>query len=142
MEVAIGMAIFVMLLISGSAAITQTQKLAHSNVMHNTARTVAEGYMEQMKGIPYRKFAMAMADPTKVPIGTMGISSLKTVEEIHFEDPLYLDRENKKVLLMDIFEEPDGTLIPSNMDLYITSTSPQLSQIFYQVTESRYSKLP
>ena len=42
-EVAIGMTIFVFLLISGSSAIVQTQKLAHSNVMHNTARTVIEG---------------------------------------------------------------------------------------------------
>ena len=55
-EVAIGMTIFVFLLISGPYAIVQTQKLAHSNVMHNTARTVIEGYMEQMKGLSYAEY--------------------------------------------------------------------------------------
>jgi prepilin-type N-terminal cleavage/methylation domain-containing protein len=121
-EVAIGMAIFVMLLISGSAAITQTQKLAHSNIMHNTARTVVEGYMEQMKGISYYKFQEALADKTKVPIETMGISSLKTGTDIYFADPLYLDVENKKEVLLDLIEEKDGSFTPNTMNLYITPT--------------------
>ena len=121
-EVAIGMAIFVLLLISGSTAMTQTQKLAHSNVMHNTARTVMEGYMEQMKGIPFNKFVDIMADPMNIPIGTMGISSLKTAKEIHYNDPLYVGTENKKVILLDIEEEPDGTLKSTTMDLFITPT--------------------
>jgi prepilin-type N-terminal cleavage/methylation domain-containing protein len=110
-EVAIGMAIFVMLLISGSAAI-----------MHNTARTVVEGYMEQMKGISYYKFQEALADKTKVPIETMGISSLKTGTDIYFADPLYLDVENKKEVLLDLIEEKDGSFTPNTMNLYITPT--------------------
>ncbi|MCB1121934.1 MAG: prepilin-type N-terminal cleavage/methylation domain-containing protein [Verrucomicrobiae bacterium] len=126
-EVAIGIAIFVLLLLSGSAAITQTQKLAHTNVMHNTARTVIEGYMEQMKGINYEVYQNILADPENQPIPTMGISSLKTGKDIHFDDPLYLDVENKKEIVLDITEDTDGTLVPQNMEMYITPTIRDIS---------------
>lgn len=63
-EVIVGAVIFVMLLAAGSSAIVQTQKLAHSNIMHNTARTVLEGYMEQMKGLPFSHYQDVLADPT------------------------------------------------------------------------------
>lgn len=144
-EVAIGMAVFIVLLVSGSMAIVQTQKLAHANVMHNTARTIVEGYMEQMKGISYNKFSESMADPVKVPIQTKGISSLKT-GVIQYDDPLFLNVENKKEVMLDIKEESDGTFTPITMDVFIT---PELTDLFpseglqvYEVTLTfRYESL-
>ena len=104
-EVIVGAVIFVMLLAAGSSAIVQTQKLAHSNIMHNTARTVLEGYMEQMKGLPFSHYQDVLADPTKVPFETKGIDSLKTAKVIQYDDPLYLKTENKKSILLDIEDE-------------------------------------
>lgn len=118
-EVVVGAFIFVMLLAAGSSAVVQTQKLAHTNVMHNTARTVMEGYMEQMKGLPFGDYKDTLADPVKVPFQTKGIDSLKTAKVIQFDDPLYAKRENKKVVLLDI-DESGGTPRPLTMDLYIT----------------------
>lgn len=145
-EVAIGIAIFVLLLLSGSAAITQTQKLAHTNVMHNTARTVVEGYMEQMKGISYADFVEILADPKNKPIPTMGISSLKTGKDIHFDDPLYLDKENKKEIVLDITEEPDGTLVPHTMEMHITPgirdiTATEAIQVFEITLNFQYESI-
>ena len=125
-EAAVGMAVFALLIASGASAITQTQKLAHSNVMHNTARTVVEGYMEQIKGIPYFRFIEAMNDPNNIPLETKGISSLLSAEIIQFDDPLYVGLENKKQVLLDIKEDSKGLLTPLNMDLYIT---PELTNI-------------
>lgn len=129
MEVAIGMAVFVILLVSGSVAITQTQKLAHSNVMHNTARTVIEGYMEQMKSIPYIKFVETMADPDNVPIETKSISSLKSAEVIQYDDPLYVNIDNTKKVLLDIFEESDGSLTPRTMEVVVKPTITDLGPL-------------
>ena len=145
-EVVIGTAVFLVLLVSGSVAIVQTQKLAHSNVMHNTVRTVVEGYMEQMKGISYVKFTESMADTVNVPIETKGISSLITGAAIEYDDPLYIGVENKKEVMLDMREESDGTLTPITMDVYIT---PTLTDLFpseaiqvYEITLSfRYGSL-
>ena len=119
-EVAIGMTIFVFLLISGSSAIVQTQKLAHSNVMHNTARTVIEGYMEQMKGLSYAEYQEAMAEPDKVPFSTKGISSIKVGADITYDDPLFIGIENKKEGLLDIQEDAAGVKTPITMDVFVT----------------------
>lgn len=89
--------------------------------MHNTARTVLEGYMEQMKGLPFSHYQDVLADPTKVPFETKGIDSLKTAKVIQYDDPLYLKTENKKSILLDI-EDEGGVLTPQTMDLYITPT--------------------
>ncbi len=119
-EVVVGTFIFVLLLAAGSSAVVQTQMLAHTNIMHNTARTVMEGYMEQMKGLPFEDYKNTMADPTKVPFETKGIDSLKTAKVIQYDDPLFAKQENKKVVLLDIDEDSGGTPRPLTMDLYIT----------------------
>ena len=145
-EVAIGMAVFVVLLVTSSIAIVQTQKLAHANVMHNTARTVVEGYMEQMKGISYNKFKECMADPDNIPLDTKGISSLITGGPIEYDDPLYIGIENQKEVMLDIREESDGSLTPITMDVYITPTIVDLVPTegiqVYEITLSfRYESL-
>ena len=117
-EVVVGMTVFLMLLIAGSTAVVQTQKMAHSNVMHNTARTVIEGYMEQMKGISYYRYKEAMADPINVPLETMGISALTTTD-IKYDDPLFLNVENEKEVLLDITKETDGSLTPTVMKVWV-----------------------
>lgn len=145
-EVAVGMAVFVLLLLSGSAAITQTQKLAHSNVMHNTARTVVEGYMEQMKGLTFAEYKNAVADTVKVPFATKGISSLKTGANISYDDPLFIGKDNWKEVVLDLVKDSTGNITAVTMDL---SVSPTLTNLMttesldaYEVTLSyKYESL-
>lgn len=145
-EVVVGVFLFVMLLAAGSSAIVQTQKLAHSNIMHNTARTVVEGYMEQMKALSYIDYVRAMEDPTKVPFDTKGIDSLSKGKVIQYDDPLYAKQENKKVVFLDIEEADDGTLHPLTMDLYITPNITDISpteglQVFEITMTYKYNSL-
>lgn len=146
LEVAIGMAVFVLLLLSGSAAITQTQKLAHSNVMHNTARTVVEGYMEQMRGLSFAEYKNAMADTVNLPFATKGISLLKTGADISYDDPLYIGIENKKEVVLDLITDSAGNTTALTMDVYINPTLKNLMTAealdAYEVTLSyRYESI-
>ena len=145
-EVVVGLFIFVMLLAAGSSAIVQTQKLAHSNVMHNTARTVMEGYMEQMKGLPFADYKEVLANPVKNAFQTKGIDSLKTAKVIQYDDPLYLKTENKKSVLLDINEDEGGNLTPHTMDIYITPTMTDISateglQVFEVTLSYKYDSI-
>ena len=119
-EVIVGLLVFAVLATSASVAFVQTQKLAHSNVMHNTARTVLQGYVEQIKGVQYTKLIEVMADPTAQPLPTKSISSLAESEDIQIDDPLFLNVENYKNILLDIIEKENGEFDSHTMDLYVT----------------------
>ena len=120
-EVVIGAALFFMLLGSASMAVVQTQKTAHSNVMHNTARTVLTGYVEQLRGIPYAVWEEVLADPVNVPFPTKSVNILAT-EDIEVEDPLYLDQENLKEVVLDIITHEDQSQSLYTMDVTVTPT--------------------
>lgn len=122
-EVVIGMMVFAILATSSSVAFVQTQKLAHANIMHNTARTVLQGYIEQIKGVQYFKLLEAIDDPTNIPLPTKSISSLIQGEEIQISDSLYLNIENQKSVLLDIIDDGSGNLVTHTMDLFVTPTA-------------------
>jgi len=119
-EVVVGMVVFAILATSSSVAFVQTQKLAHANIMHNTARTVLQGYVEQIKGVQYYKLLEAMADPSTVPLPTKSISSLATGSDIQISDTLFLNSENHKEVLIDLIDRGGGTYEEHTMDLYVT----------------------
>lgn len=104
-------------------AFVQTQKLAHSNVMHNTAVTVLQGYIEQIKGIQYHKLLEVLDDPENTPLATKSISSLNDSENIQVDDPLYLNIENSKEVLLDLIEDENGNLDTYTMQVYVTPTA-------------------
>jgi prepilin-type N-terminal cleavage/methylation domain-containing protein len=122
-EVVVGMLVFAIIATTSSVAFVQTQKLAHSNVMHNTARTVLQGYVEQIKGIQYFKLLESIEDPTAKPIGTKSISSLTEGDEIQLDDSLFLNQENHKNILLDIVNRGNGVREAHTMDLYVTPTA-------------------
>ena len=122
-EVVVGMLVFAILATTSSVAFVQTQKLAHANVMHNTARTVLQGYIEQIKGIQYYKILESMDDPSNIPLPTKSISSLAEGEEIQISDDLYLGTENQKSVLLDIIDDGSGNLETHTMDLWVTPTA-------------------
>ena len=127
-EVVVGAFLFFMVLGSAFVSVNQTQKTAHNNVMHNTARTVIIGYIEQMRGISYAKWQEILADPTKIPIPTKSVNVLATKgSEVEVNDPLFLDRDNTKEVALDIITTEEGnqslytmevTIRPSAQDLF------------------------
>lgn len=126
-EVVVGSLLFFMVLGSAFYSVNQTQKTAHNNVMHNTARTVIIGYIEQMRGISYATWQDILADPTKTPIPTKSVNILAASDsEVEVDDPLFLDRDNVKEVALDIIaDEEQGqtlytmavTIVPTARDL-------------------------
>ena len=122
-EVIMGLLEFSILATSASVAFVQTQKLAHSNVMHNTARTVLQGYVEQIKGVQYHKLIEVLENPETHPIPTKSISSLTEGDEIQIDDVLSLNVENHKNILLDIIDNGNGEFESHTMDLFVTPTA-------------------
>ncbi len=119
-EVIVGMLVFAMLATTSSVAFVQTQKLAHANIMHNTARTVLQGYVEQIKGVQYFKLLESINDPTTIPLPTKSISSIATGDDIQLADTLFLNQENYKKVLIDLIDRGGGVFDEHTMDLYVT----------------------
>ena len=126
-EVVIGLVVFSVLATSTAVAFVQTQKLAHSNVMHNTARTVIQGYVEQIKGVQYYRLLESLNDPNNIPLPTKSVSSLAIGDDIKIDDDLYLNQANNKEILLDILQRDDGTFDTHTMSVLIT---PRVTNVF------------
>lgn len=126
-EVIVGLLVFAILATTSSVAFVQTQKLAHANIMHNTARTVLQGFVEQIKGVQYFKLLEAINDPTTIPLPTKSISSIATGTDIQISDTLFLNQENYKEVLIDLIDHGSGVYEEHTMDLYITPTVTNIS---------------
>lgn len=122
-EVVVGLLVFAILATTSSVAFVQTQKLAHANVMHNTARTVLQGYVEQIKGLQYYKLLEVVDDPVANPIRTKSISSLSEGDEIQIDDFLILNQENHKEVVLDLIYHEGGEIEQHTMNLYVTPSA-------------------
>jgi hypothetical protein len=91
-EAMMGMFVFAIVATGLTSGVLQSRRLAQLNIMRNTAYTVAQGYLEQMKAISTADLSAA-ADPSKSnkpPIATKSVSAL-AVGQIERDDPLYVD---------------------------------------------------
>jgi|GEM_PF-1048165 len=138
-EVVIGLVVFAILMAAVSSAMVQSQKLSQANIMDNTAFTVAQGYLEQIKSISYSDLEEIAANPNTLPIPTKSIKYSATIDTeleeegvveeddmIEIDDPLWVNQQNTKSVLLDLIEK--GTSIQEvSMDVVIT---PTLNNIF------------
>lgn len=118
-EVVVALTIFMLVAFGLAAAATQSQRLAHRNVLRNTLWTVAQGYIEQIKSISLVEIEAALADPDTQPIPTRSISALEREGDLELLDVLFLDGpdppvrggnsgSNHKQLLIDLRESEEG----------------------------------
>ena len=115
-EIVIGMAVF-SLVAGGIVALTiQSRRMAESAIRENTAATVTQGYLEQIKSIEYSALVDAIADP-----GTIAIST-KTDQDTN--DPIMLNVTNQKTLILNTAD--DGTPT-SFMRFWISPTATNLA---------------
>jgi len=115
-EIVIAMAVF-SLIAGGIVGLSiQSRRMAESAIRENTAATVTQGYLEQIKSIEYSALVDAIADPGNVAIGT------KTDQDTN--DPIMLNVKNQKTLIINT--APDGT--PNRfMRFWITPTATDLA---------------
>ena len=116
------LAIFATTVLSG---VLLGRRLAESNVYENTALTVTQGYLEQMKSMEYDQIITCLADNT-LPIPTKSVSAILTGQSIEIDDPLYFGQVNDKEVMIDIRDLDTANPRPITMDYELTITANNL----------------
>lgn len=122
LESVIAMTVFTILALGITGLVIQSRKVAENNILRNTAYTVAQGYLEQIRSISIGVIEAAMADPENTPIPTKSVSATAT-SSIEQDDDLYINGSaapiagrnkgsNFKQILVDltpIYNPPNST---------------------------------
>lgn len=127
-EIMIAMVVFMILALGVTRAVIQSQQIAQNNIIRNTAYTIAQGYMEQIKSLALIEVLNAMDDPDGTPLPTMSISALAE-DDIEELDPLFLDGpdralsgrtdgSNFREILIDLQEDAEGDPREVTMDAW------------------------
>lgn len=124
-EVMIGMAIFSLLALGIIATAMHSLRTSQLNVMKNTAFTVSQGFLEQIRSIDESHLKAAVEDPYDTPIPTKSVSATSAGGVIHVDSPLYLedpvataDGQNHRKILVDLTENSAGEMNEVFMDMW------------------------
>ena len=91
-ETVVAMTVFSLIAAGVIGLTVQSRRMAESAIRENTAATVAQGYLEQIKSIEYQALVDAIGDPTGISIPT------KTDQDTN--DPILLNVQNQKTLVI------------------------------------------
>jgi len=126
-EVMIGTLVFALVSVGVASATLQTGRIAYSNVYRNTAFTVAQGFSEQIKSIPYIVIDNAFRDPALFEIPTKSLSfGASGTSEI--DDYLVFNERMLKEIVIDVQKQKDGTLKERVMKMWITPKGRDLTK--------------
>lgn len=79
-EVIVSMGIFTLISFGVIALVTQVRRIAENNVYENTALTMAQGYIEQIRSLPYAELEAAASftgTPPLPPAPDLGVGALR-----------------------------------------------------------------
>lgn len=127
LESVIAMTVFTIVALGISGLVIQARKVAENNILRNTAFTVAQGYLEQIRSISIAEIEAAIADPENVPIPTKSVSAT-AVSSIEQDDDMFIDGpdpaiaggttgSNYKQILVDITPIYDPPTSRSDADI-------------------------
>ncbi len=136
-EIMIAMVIFTMLALGITGTVIQSQRIAQNNILSNTAYTVVQGYLEQLKTISSGEIEAALLAPATVPLRTRSISALGSGNETQVDDFLYLNGFNAKEILIDLQEKPNVPPREIVMHLWVDlniEPSPPGTGRYYRIT--------
>ena len=124
-EIMIAMALFTIMAGGIMGTHTMAMRVAHANIHRNTAISIGQGYLEQIKSIPFETVEMALTDPANHPLPTRGISSARMTDQESqiLDDFLVVGQSNYKRVLLDV----DAAGEETHMELWVT---PRISQSF------------
>ncbi len=135
-EVIIAMAIVTILGMAVMANVALTTKMAHANVLKNTAVATAQSFLEQIRSLDDSFIEDALANPSGVPLPTKSINAITKVsttssesppEEstiLEVQDPVYLNdpagdgtKQNQKEILVDIRTDPESNTVDKKITM-------------------------
>lgn len=128
LEVVIALTVFMLVAFGITGSVLQSQQIAQNNIIRNTAYTVAQGYLEQIRTVPVVALRRSIDNPEDIPLPTKSVSAL-SAGAIEVEDPLFLDGEappltgrtsgsNYKQILIDLQDRPGQSPREVTMDAW------------------------
>lgn len=123
-ETVVAMTVFSLIAAGVIGLTVQSRRMAESAIRENTAATVAQGYLEQIKSVEYSALEDAIADPTTIAIPT------KTDQDTN--DPILLNVANQKTLVIHTSEGGGPTRF---MRFWITVRGRNLAAVGRQALE-------
>ncbi len=107
-EVVLAVLIFGFMVTGISSSMIFAQKQAFSNIMDNTAFSVAQGYLEQIKSMSFEDIASSTAAPGEggIALETKSIILSETqtendASELNIDDPLFVGVSNARSIALD-----------------------------------------
>lgn len=105
-EVIIALSILGLLATTLVSSALLNRRLAEANIYQNTALTVTQGYLEQIKSMEYQHL-LDSYDDDSIPLPTKSISVNAETADIEVDDPLFVNTsntspENDKEIVIDI----------------------------------------
>jgi len=110
LEVVVAMIVFMILALGITAGTLQARAIAHDNILKNTAYTVAQGYLEQIKSMSEVTIIACLNNPAsnELPTRSADPNNSGNVRE----DPLFLNGVNDKEIVIDV---QDSRALTMNM---------------------------
>jgi len=90
-EAVVAMMVFTLLALGLTAGALQAQRLAHSNILRNSAYTIAQSYLEQIRSMSSVSIEEAIDAPATTPLPAKRIDVHGTVGDISLPVRLFLD---------------------------------------------------
>lgn len=106
-EVMLALSVLSILSLTILSSILLSRRLAESNVYENTALTVTQGYLEQIKSMEYDVITGCLISGDPMPCKS--ISILAAGPNIEEDDPLEIGVENLKTVAIDLKDDGTGT---------------------------------
>ena len=97
--------------------------LAEKTIYESSAVNVAQGYLEQIKSLPYEDVLLAIQDPTKYKLETMSPTYSASMQATVFDEPLSIDpsqQPNERNIMIDVRDSGAGTIIEMPIKLWVT----------------------
>ena len=106
-EVMLALSVLTMVSLTILSSVLLSRRLAESNVYENTALTVTQGYLEQIKSMEYSVITDCLI--TGDPLPCKSVSILAAGPNIEEDDPLEIGAENIKTVAIDLRDDGTGT---------------------------------
>ncbi len=106
-EVMLALSVLTMVSLTILSSVLLSRRLAESNVYENTALTVTQGYLEQIKSMEYDVITACLASGDPLPCKSVSI--LAAGPNIEEDDPLVIGAENIKTVAIDLRDDGTGT---------------------------------
>ena len=122
-EMMVGLTLLGIFMSGVFSSVRLSSLIAESNIYQNAAVTVAQGYLEQIKSLPYEDVLLTAQDPSIYKLNTISPSYDPALQVTVFADPLTADpgqQPNTRDIVIDSRGFGTSALLEMHMKMWIS----------------------